>query len=1174
MTTKQIIKFTLCLLLILFAAELSTAQKPELVVQTGHPDAVQAIAFSPDGKILASGSWDNSVKLWEVASGKELRTLGPHYGRVYAVVFSPDNKILASGSGGFMLWDVETGKRIRLFDEGTPLAFSPDGKTLAIEKGEAVELLSIPEGKVLQTLNGHSENVNSAAFSSDGRLLATGADTIKLWALATGKEIKTLNGHSKIVTSVTFSPDGKSLASGSYDATAKIWNLATGTLRLTLKGHSSSVSSVAFSPDGRFLASGTGGGDSKTRLWEVLSGKLIRTLSDHPDFLRVTSVAFSPDGRTLASGIGGNVIGRSLNMVELWDVTNGTELNVLRGHSEAVRKAVFSPGAKVLVSESEVSMNGKYKQGLRIWPLATNAEPRMVIAENPVTSSPLEGEIHFAFGSDDKTMAISHGETIELWNLITNTISQTLRTSAAVIAIAFDPNSKTLASATVTRTSGNWIGSLILWDVKTGAKLRELPGGYGNSLAFSPDGRILLSVSGSIIDLWDLSAGAPRSLKGYSGDANIIGITPDGKTLVSTGSIRGTNDYDEPEITLWDMSTGNKLHSLKGASFAIAIPNSTALSPDGRRVASATGGGAVDIKLWDVATGGELRTLKGDNTINTLTFSPDGKYLVSAGTDGTIYVWDVVTGKHFATLRGHLNRINSVAFSSDGRFLVTGSNDTTVRVWDFYGRTELASLLPTGENDWLITTPTGLFDGSPLAWRQILWRFSASLFDVRPAEVFFNDYYYPGLLADIFAGKNPQAPSDISQKDRRQPQLKLRPTENQSGTTLATRNLTVTIDVAEANGDQEHKAGSGAQDVRLFRNGSLVKVWRGDVLKGQTSVTLEATIPIVAGENRLTAYAFNHDNIKSEDASLTVTGADSLKRKGTLHILAVGVSQYANEEYNLNYTTEDATSFATQLKLQQEKLVQENLVQKKTAGYESVEIKTLLNENATKANILAELKKLAGTVQPEDAVVVYFSGHGKASGDHFYLVPHDLGYNGSRDQLSSEGLKLILAHSISDLELEEAFRGIDAGQMFMIIDACNSGQALENKDEPRRGPMNTRGLAQLAYEKGMYIMTASQNVEEAFVSERLKHSYLTFALVEEGLKTKAADADHNGEVTLREWFDYALARVPKLREEVLQTKSLEEVTPKMKAARNQKSQTPRVFYRREAEQQPLIIARP
>jgi hypothetical protein len=171
-------------------------------------------------------------------------------------------------------------------------------------------------------------------------------------------------------------------------------------------------------------------------------------------------------------------------------------------------------------------------------------------------------------------------------------------------------------------------------------------------------------------------------------------------------------------------------------------------------------------------------------------------------------------------------------------------------------------------------------------------------------------------------------------------------------------------------------------------------------------------------------------------------------------------------------------------------------------------------------------------------------------------------------------LKQILGHSISDIELEEVFRDVDAGQIFMIIDACNSGQALENKDERRRGPMNTRGLAQLAYEKGMYIMTASQNVEEAFVSEKLKHSYLTFALVEEGLKTNLADENHDGQVILREWFNYAAHRVPKLRDETLQSKSLEEVTPRVKAAQNQKTQTPRPFYRRELESQPFVVGRP
>ena len=167
---------------------------------------------------------------------------------------------------------------------------------------------------------------------------------------------------------------------------------------------------------------------------------------------------------------------------------------------------------------------------------------------------------------------------------------------------------------------------------------------------------------------------------------------------------------------------------------------------------------------------------------------------------------------------------------------------------------------------------------------QDTWRFNSNTFDHAPVEAFFSDFYYPGLLADVMAGKRPKAPSDISQKDRRQPQLKMTLADAVSATPLTTRNLRVKIDVSQAPG--------GPRTCACFRNGSLVQVWRGDVLMKRSRLTLEATIPIVAGENRLTSYAFNHDNVKSGDATLTVMGAESLKRKGTTYILAVGVNAY------------------------------------------------------------------------------------------------------------------------------------------------------------------------------------------------------------------------------------------------------------------------------------------
>ncbi|HEX3142385.1 MAG TPA: caspase family protein [Pyrinomonadaceae bacterium] len=316
---------------------------------------------------------------------------------------------------------------------------------------------------------------------------------------------------------------------------------------------------------------------------------------------------------------------------------------------------------------------------------------------------------------------------------------------------------------------------------------------------------------------------------------------------------------------------------------------------------------------------------------------------------------------------------------------------------------------------------------------------------------------------------------------------------------ISTRTVKVRIEIADAAPDQDHKQGSGARDVRLFRNGSLVKVWHGDALNGQAANSIEQEITLVAGPNRLTAYAFNNDNVKSKDSNLVLTGADSLKRAGTAWVIAVGVNDYANSQYNLKYAVADAQSFAAEVVREQAPI----------GRFDHVEVIPLLNEQATKENILAALRRLTGNdaapptlkagpldklkrAEPEDAVVIYFAGHGTAQGQRFYLIPHDLGYTGDRNALTEAGLNSILTHSISDQELEDAVEGIAASSLLMVIDACNSGQALE-AEEKRRGPMNSKGLAQLAYEKGMYILTAAQSYQAALEAAQLGHGLLTYA---------------------------------------------------------------------------------
>ena len=246
-----------------------------------------------------------------------------------------------------------------------------------------------------------------------------------------------------------------------------------------------------------------------------------------------------------------------------------------------------------------------------------------------------------------------------------------------------------------------------------------------------------------------------------------------------------------------------------------------------------------------------------------------------------------------------------------------------------------------------------------------------------------------------------------------------------------------------------------------------------------------------------------------------------------------------------------------------------------------MEITSLENEQATKANLLAALKHLAEVAQPEDAVFLYYAGHGTASGPRFYLIPHDLGYSGGRNDLDDAAVKTVLEHSVSDLDLDQAFESIDAGEIVLVIDACRSGQALQ-ADDPRQGPMNSKGLAQLAYEKGMYILTASQGYQAALEASSYGHGLLTYALVEEGLKAGAADDDpKDGQIVLREWLDYASQEVPQLELELMQAAekrgvdiSIVEGEQKVEEVEKRSLQRPRVFYRREPEATPFVVAKP
>ncbi|CAI7597639.1 unnamed protein product [Penicillium pancosmium] len=394
----------------------------ELQALEGHSGRVRSVAFSPDGQLLASGSHDETIRLWDTATGAVQQTLEGHSDWIRSVAFSPDGRLLASGSYDrtIRLWDTTTGIVQQTFEGHSgpvnSVAFSPDCRLLASSSDdETVRFWYTTVGDVKQILKGHSGPVSSVAFSPDGRLLASGSsdEIIRLWDIATGAVYQSLEGHSDRVNSVTFSPDGQLLASGSDDKTIRLWDIATGGIKQTVESHTDLVNSVAFSPDGRLLASGSH--DQTIQLWDTTTGTVQQTLEGHSG--RVRSVAFSPDGRLLASGSHDKT-------ARLWDTTTEIMQQTLVSHSGPVNSVAFSPDGQLLGS-------GSYDKTVRLWNTVTG-----MVQQN------LEGHSGWvnsvAFSPDGRLLASgSHDKTVRLWDTATGGLVQTWVVQAVVTDVEF-----------------------------------------------------------------------------------------------------------------------------------------------------------------------------------------------------------------------------------------------------------------------------------------------------------------------------------------------------------------------------------------------------------------------------------------------------------------------------------------------------------------------------------------------------------------------------------------------------------------------------------------------------------------------------------------------------------------------------------------------------------------
>ncbi len=1069
---------------LLLVSSLAAAEEAKLYIQLGHADGVICVAFSRDGKWILTGSGDQTARLWELATGREVRTLEGHASTVNSVDFSPDGSsaLTSSLDGTARIWNLAAGSEVRQFST----SYLP------------------PRAK-----SATHEQIRVAAFSPDGRTVLTAGTTIRLWDVANGQEIRRFAGSG----SAAFSPDGRMLLV-TANQIARLYEIATGREIGTLAGHAAQIVSAAFSPDSRSVI--TASWDSTARLWDVSTFREIRRFTI-PERL-ISNVAFSTDGRRILTGsfvFGGTAASPEMNdtAIRVWDATTGREEQRVPSYTT---DAAFAPDN---TSVASVAADG----ALHLWRADTGEEIRRfggaLSAVDCLTLSRDGSEL--VIGGSDKLAT--------LWDLKTGRLKARYQGhTAPIAAVSISPDGRLVA----TGSTDEWVRT---YDAATGKPVHGFKGvGIITTLSFSPDGKYLLFGGGTLmfvkeqsdqlLHLWDV----PANREARQFDRFMQGADPLHDSSLPNGPVAAVYSPDGRLVAaarhnaqFWDPATGQEV-----ASFASRFPyKAVAFSPDGEVMVAGAQDGSVH--FFSVRDRRETTHLKNESPVAGVTFAPDGRSLLTLGSNKTAGLWNTATGQKIREFAGIQPGPQGAAFLPDGRSILIAGLDGTVKLFDASTGQALATLATFADGSWAVVDPEGRYDASdPDHIQSLYWKVGDS--GAISLEQLRRSFYVPGLLASILQSRPIPPVKGLNRIDHLPPAVSVTSSGDSAHPVLQ-----VLLKDADS-------AAPGRITVRVNGRPFPAKPMAANrTAAGQALQFNLADAHLSEGENTISVTAASADNlIESPPATVVLKQSSSRgvvpappasRSNGTCAgrfygiFIGTGTFPYA-QTLSLRYPESDARVLASAVRMGAEAL----------CGKDKVEL-TMLTTNdpdpahrPTKDNIHHAFETVAAKSTRKDLLFVYLSGHGAAPSNdphsYFYLTQDARQVNVDvADQLRT-------ATTISAAELVQWLTNPSLpDKQVLVIDTCAAGAAnlqlaaLSGRARSAADDLK-KAVDNFNLDTGTYILMGSATDRASYESDRFQHGLLTYALLR-GIK---GDALVDGtRLEAGHWFETTIPAVEK-----------------------------------------------